>query len=250
MKRLVIAITVLLALTSMSFAYKIIIVAADDDEAGTQLISQLKSQPNMNTVDWWNTNTKGLPSLAQIQAYDGVMTFSDYDYPDATAWGNRLADYVDSGSKRCVVTAAFCYMGGYELDLKGKFADTPYNPFKAVNDAFGGDGYTLNVAAPDIPGHAILDQVSSLWCYLINADIPLTSCGVSVCKWTNKMNAIAYSKQKRVVGFTGFVGYGEYGYYTGDAARMIRNAFVWMIEKWYGTSVETTSIGNIKALYK
>jgi len=245
-KKLIVVIGLLLVLTSMSFAYKILCAFAVPSNYLTYWVNQLKTQPDMTTVDAWDMNTQGIPSLATLQTYDGVMTSSDNAYSDPTTWGDRLADYVDSGSKRSVILVTFAYGGIPNCGIKGKIAVTPYSPLTVADGQYSGSGATLNVAAPDIPGHPILSGVSSLTCTYYNTNRPLTACGVSVCKWTNGQMGIAFSKSKRVVGFTGYPG-GTGSWWTGQYPLMIRNAFVWMFGNW--TSVEPSSLGNIKALY-
>ena len=56
--------------------------------AGTGLIS--------GSVDVLNVGSS-TPTLAQLQAYDAVLFFSDASFADPTTFGNVLADYVDAG---------------------------------------------------------------------------------------------------------------------------------------------------------
>ncbi|MGQ9706819.1 MAG: hypothetical protein ACUVWP_07480 [bacterium] len=247
MKKLIFGLSVLLVVASISFAgYKILCAHADITSYVPPFVNELKTQPDIDAVDVWDLRTSGMPTLDQLKAYDGVMTWSNYAYPDPTGWGNRLADYVDSG-KYAVFLASFAYGGVSGCAIGGKMAATPYNPMTPQDGQYSGGGATLNVSNPDIPNHPILDQVSSLWCQYYNTNRPLTACGVSVCKWTNGQNGVAYSKSKRVVGLTGYPG--RYGtWVTGQYPRLVRNAFVWMLTNW--TSVEPSSLGNIKAIFK
>nr|WP_228021152.1 PEP-CTERM sorting domain-containing protein [Microcystis sp. LEGE 08355] len=65
------------------------------------------------------------PTLAQLQAYDAVLSFSDYGFADTTTFGNVLADYVDAGGG--VVQATFSFYNGYDLDIGGRWKAQNYN---------------------------------------------------------------------------------------------------------------------------
>jgi len=47
----------------------------------------------------------GTPSVAQLQAYDAVLVFSDYFFQNPGAMGTNLANYRDAGGR--VVVAVF-----------------------------------------------------------------------------------------------------------------------------------------------
>jgi hypothetical protein len=46
------------------------------------------------------------PSVSQLDAYDCVMVWANYDFLDNVAYGNNLADFVDHGGH--VILGAFC----------------------------------------------------------------------------------------------------------------------------------------------
>ncbi len=84
--------------------------------AGTGLIS--------GSVDILDVSSS-TPTLAQLQAYDAVLSFSDYGFADTTTFGNVLADYVDAGGG--VVQATFSFYNGYDLDIGGRWKAQNYN---------------------------------------------------------------------------------------------------------------------------
>jgi subtilisin family serine protease len=91
------------------------------------------------------------PTLAELQAFDAVMVWSDWGYADDVTLGNNMADYVDGGGG--VVSAMFelCFgLGGrweseqYYLVMRGNQRQNPA---------------TLGVVTD--PGHPIMAGVSS-----------------------------------------------------------------------------------------
>lgn len=65
------------------------------------------------TCDYFDTRYS-TPSVSFLNGYDAVMTWANYAYFDNVDFGNKLADFVDSGGK--VVLGAFCaYTSGNYL---------------------------------------------------------------------------------------------------------------------------------------
>jgi hypothetical protein len=98
------------------------------------------------------------PTLLQLQQYQAVIVWSNYDFQDATLLGTTLADYVDAGGGVVVSVFANCetlttrvlggrWLSGYE-----------------VIPSFGGIEYTTgpnglgNVLSP---GHPVMNGVTS-----------------------------------------------------------------------------------------
>lgn len=65
------------------------------------------------TCDYFDARY-GTPDAALLDAYDGVVTWVNYEYHNRVAYGNNLADFVDRGGR--VVLGAFCvYTSGSYL---------------------------------------------------------------------------------------------------------------------------------------
>lgn len=93
------------------------------------------------------------PTLAQLQAYDAVLVYSDYAFADRTALGNVLADYVDGGGG--VVQATFSFNDNL-FGMGGRFRSGGYEVFNAGPQSSCG-----SLGAVAQPGHAILQGVTS-----------------------------------------------------------------------------------------
>ena len=63
-----------------------------------------------------------MPTLEEISAFDAILAFNDYDFPDPAGMGNMLADYVDAGGG--LVVAQF--MLGPYTTVQGRLLDDGY----------------------------------------------------------------------------------------------------------------------------
>ena len=79
----------------------------------------------MVTVDYFDAEA-GTPTLAQLQPYNIVVAFSNSPYADATAMGDVLADYADTGG--VVVGFNFDWFGP-PFGLEGRWQTGGYSPF-------------------------------------------------------------------------------------------------------------------------
>ena len=72
------------------------LIVYSDDGPPTQLQSEILAEPNVTAVDLFDGQA-GTPTLAQLQAYQIVVPYSNFPFFDADTLGNNLADYVDGG---------------------------------------------------------------------------------------------------------------------------------------------------------
>ena len=99
------------------------------------------------------------PTLAELQAFDAILVFSDYPYQNPDQLGNNFADYVDAGGG--VVSAMFEVgnnLSGSVYSLGGRWASQNY--FVMVRSGRKVGAATLGVVLE--PGHPTMDGVSSL----------------------------------------------------------------------------------------
>ncbi len=85
------------------------------------------------------------PSLAQLQAYDAVLTWSNFSYHDGDALGDALADYVDAGGGVVVAT----------------FANTSTQPDRYLGGRWISGGYEIIPGRGDVVAfvHATLGAI-------------------------------------------------------------------------------------------
>jgi autotransporter-associated beta strand protein len=103
-------------------------------------------------IDIINT-TSSTPSLATLDNYDSVITFSDTGYQDGNTLGTNLASYVNQGHG--VVVATFAFNGGQSLG--GTWASGSYSPY-TINGFITGH---QTLGAVNQPGHPVMAGVST-----------------------------------------------------------------------------------------
>jgi hypothetical protein len=239
-------ITMLVLITlfaSTSYAGLDVLMAASDVEGfQINIINGLLGFSDFDSVDWWNMSTLGTPSLSDIEGYDCVVTWSDDSWPDATAWGNTLADYVDGGGT--VVLAVFSFQQG--IDIQGRIITSGYSPM-LTNDSDHYSNDTIDLANPDEPGHPFLDGLTSVGCGYRDY-VYITSWGHLVAHFTDGEEALAYNDAHNVSGVNIFPGCAGYGLdWFGDFPQLLRNVIVWMNPT---TDIQPTSLGTLKAMYQ
>lgn len=95
------------------------------------------------------------PTLAELQAFDAVIVWSDMYYDDPVTLGNNLADYVDAGGGVVTAVAEMYYFPGYYL--QGRWFSQEYYMFLKDDLEFG----SAMLGAIYDPGHPIMNGVSS-----------------------------------------------------------------------------------------
>jgi hypothetical protein len=123
------------------------VVYAASDLFGDDVKAVLNATNAFASVHRFNA-ALGTPTLAQLQAHDAVLAFSNDEWQNATALGDRMADYFDKGGN--AVLAVFAIVD--TLQLGGRWASDGYDLIPAA-----GQNSTAETAALKI-----LDRGSSL----------------------------------------------------------------------------------------
>ena len=143
---------VALLLVSQSGSASVLIVggdsAADINDVQNKIASTGLVTGPIDTFDFFN----GTPTLANVQAYDAVFFWHDFG-GDLSAFGDVLADYVDSGGG--VVLGVFSNASG---GLGGRWASGGYDP---LNPAGQINGPQLFLGTVHNPAHPVMDGVST-----------------------------------------------------------------------------------------
>ena len=103
-----------------------ILIAYSDSVAPSTLQGQLLQEPGVTGVDFFNARS-GTPTLALMQQYSIVVTFSNATYANSTLLGNNLADYLDGGGVVVAVTYAFV-SGSTNFSIRGRWLSGGYSP--------------------------------------------------------------------------------------------------------------------------
>lgn len=189
-------------------AYRIIIVQADC-EPPTKLQAQLRAFPDVAAVDIFDACV-ATPTLAQLTPYDMVVSMNEEGYFDPVAYGNVLADYVDSGG----FVFQYAYDTENQLLPKGRFSDQGYPPL--IPGENPNEAVTLgefNASSPLMQG---VTTLQSSW----NTEAELAPGATLVAKWSDGRNLLAF--KGRVASATAYLG--DEAVWSGDYGRMTINA--------------------------
>ncbi len=201
---------------SVSFAGIDVLVAHCDPGQTSQAEAEI-AHADYDSVTFMDVSNQGgtTPDVATLSAYDVVLTWSDWNYADATAMGNNLADYVDGGGKVIVCTFGL-HNGGY--GLSGRIVDdAAYCPltsaaYNFVDTALGSFDST----------HMIMGGVTSISTIFYWHSCDLESGATWIADLANGYDLAAINAAKDVVGFNLFPG--DNLHWTGDGWVMLNNA--------------------------
>lgn len=181
-------------------------------EGPHELGAQIAAFPDVAAIDYVDTSVV-TPTAAQLASYDVVVSVGDNSYLDRKAWGNSLADYVDSGG--VLVQAGYdSWTGAFP---EGRFASGGYAPF--TPGEAGNQTTSLGQFDATSP---LMQGITTLFTE-DNTEPELASGAVLIAKWADGRNAIA--SKGRVVTTTAWIGddYGP-GEWSGDYGRLVLNA--------------------------
>ncbi|MFI5164216.1 MAG: choice-of-anchor D domain-containing protein, partial [Bacteroidia bacterium] len=159
---------------------KILLLPADYSNYETDVQSKLMSTGKFTLVDIMDVQST-TPTLSQLQAYDAVLTWTDYSYQNSTLLGNVLADYVDAGGG--VVTAIFTT--GNWSRIGGRFDSQNYWAINPTNYYYGGSNQTLGTIFQ--PLNPIMKNVTSLTGNSRPSSNAIMSGAVNIANWSDGM---------------------------------------------------------------
>ncbi|PCJ54939.1 MAG: hypothetical protein COA70_04435 [Planctomycetota bacterium] len=136
----------------------VLVLGADSTAAQDDVKANLDGTGRFNTVTTIDGRSV-TPSLATLNTFDAVVTWSNYDYSDSTALGNNLADYVDQGGG--VVVMVFSNTSaGARRTLRGRWTSESYfimEPVSGTNLSAASLGFRYQ------PSHPLLANVVSFY---------------------------------------------------------------------------------------
>ncbi|MHC4462656.1 MAG: M14 family zinc carboxypeptidase [Planctomycetota bacterium] len=131
------------------------ICAADYYDRLTDIQAKLLGTGQFNSVSIIDSSAV-TPTLAELQAFDAVQVHHNLVHADATALGNVMADYVDSGGG--VVCMVYEIGGAVNPSLGGRWATDGYVLMNRTGNIQGSQAYLGTV---HVPSHPIMAGVSS-----------------------------------------------------------------------------------------
>lgn len=193
-------------------AYRIVIVHGSC-EPPTKFQAQLKAFPDVAAVDAFGACAT-TPALGQLTPYDMVVSMSGDGYFDPVAYGNVLADYVDSGG----VVFQYAYDSEKGLLPKGRFEEQGYPPYIA------GDNTNASVTLGEFDATNPLMQGVTTLASNDNTEPALAPGATLVAKWSDGRNLLAY--KGRVISASAYIADGAV--WSGDFARLTINGVRWL----------------------
>jgi hypothetical protein len=197
-------------------SHRFLMVYSDSRIPPTNLRTQLRHLDGVGTVELFNAQTAS-PTLAELQAYDTVVVFSDSGFDDPVGLGTTLARYADWGG---VIVAFNFDWYGVDRSLKGDWLTEGYTPFDNPGKVNFGPG---SLATP-IPDHPLLTGVSTLTSQR-RETLTVAAGATRVADWDDGSPLLATKGQ--VVGVSAYVG-DQLGGWSGDYAQLILNAANWL----------------------
>ncbi|MEX2217279.1 MAG: hypothetical protein WD749_00840 [Phycisphaerales bacterium] len=205
-----------------------IVAAANTNPAHAQFLdvqSKLQFTGAFPEVVIFNA-ARGTPTLQYLQQFKAVITWSNVNYFEADLLGDALADYVDAG-------------GGVVVTPFANSSNTPYRwllgrwtPYEIIPSQGGSTGTSTALGGILIPGHPVIDGVSTL--SGTNMNRPTTTAvnahGQKVALWQDGRTLAAVSTEhpRRVdLGLYPPSADTSAGFWTGDGARLMANALLY-----------------------
>jgi len=154
-------------------------------------------------------NSGGTPTLAQLEAYDAVLLWTDNAFTDPVAIGNVLADYIDRGGSVVMATFAFSRSAGNNWWVGGRFMDEEYSPF-GISERRASTSGVLNLSSAKLD-HPIFDGIfsSNNITYFQNSnytDPPLLGQATVLALDTTGKKVVGVNRTRDVVGISIFPG--------------------------------------------
>ncbi|MDX2131819.1 MAG: hypothetical protein SFY69_07190 [Planctomycetota bacterium] len=169
------------------------LIAADSAAALADVQTKLMNTGLFNSVTTISavTNT---PTLAELQQFEAVMTWSNQTYQNAAGLGDAFADYVDAGGG--VVVAVFATSTTTaNRSLGGRFRSGGYEIIPTQGGNTTG-AQTLGTIL--VPGHPTLDGVNTFnggTSSFRPTQTALSSHGEKIAEWSDGKTLIAVSNQ-------------------------------------------------------
>src|SRR5213078_156871 len=166
--------------------FNVLIVSSDLGVQPVTLHDQIAAEPDVVAVDYFDAQN-ATPTLAQLQPYNIVVSFSNSPYFDPVGMGNVLADYADAGGT--VVAFDFDWFGP-PFGLDGRWITDGYTPFVAG----GPTNFTNSCLGMYDNPHPLMQGIDpGSLCAFFRHTLALTAGAVSVAEYQDNEHLCAYN---------------------------------------------------------
>jgi len=193
-----------------------------DDDCPPEL--ELEATGMFSVVDFFN-HASATPTLAELQAYDAVLAFSNSAPADPTALGDVLADYVDGGG--CLTMATYAFSDDWSFE--GRIMTDGYSPFeKTPSGGYSTPDGDLVLVEPGDPIFAGIDVGALVYQSNDNmADGTLDVGATLLATDGSGINMIARAGTRPITGFNVWVVSAECGNNNGEMYQLLANSLTY-----------------------
>jgi len=218
----------------------VLLLEADDDISGSSPIQDyLLAYEDLGTVDLFDAQTS-TPALSLLQAYDVVVTWSNYVYANPTAIGDVLADYIDSGGK---VINTIASMGTHGWEMMGRFMTQNYTAMNGTSVT-----YSTSCLGSNDPSHPIMKGITDVCDYFRLNGTTLTPGSSEIARWADGQLFVAVKDDRSVVSIAGYIGSNDQ--WTGQMDDLVHNAIFWLYSNWEEIATDPIPLmDNVLAAY-
>jgi hypothetical protein len=211
-----------LVVVAAAFAGRYDLLIAHCDAGSTSGVEDnIGGDPFYDSVDFVDCQYY-TPTVAEMEEYGCVFTWSNYTYQNATQMGNNLADYMDNGGG--VLSCSFAH---WNLDhyggLSGRYAnDENYCPLTR-----GGHDFS-STSLGNYDPHHIMDGVESISDIYYWEDVSTEAPATWIADLANGTDFVAINVARNAVGINFYPG--DYAHWTGDGWTLLNNAIQYLME--------------------
>lgn len=231
---------------------KVLLVYAEDDAGSADVQAKLRATGTLGPVDRFSASV-GTPTLAQLQKYDAVLTWSNFNYANAAALGNVLADFVDAGGG--VVSAAFANAeASPNRRLGGRWITGGYEIIPGASGTATGaatSGAKLYFSHPILSDFFVVDGGTGSFRPITTA---LNSGGLIVAEWSDGKTLAAVSTKlpnRADLGFypvSSTIGGASYWQVGTNGDKLMANALIYTVRPYVATvAAETFALSDLSS---
>jgi len=194
---------------------------------GGTLERALEAYGDLGAVDRFDAY-HGTPTLAELQAYDVVLTwkYSGYYYKSNTSLGDVLAEYVDGGGKVINLNHSMYSSFNPPNALGGKFVDESYTAL-ALSESTAFGSTNLCMGSFD-SSHPVMQGVTDVCdSFEVINGLTRTSGTSLVASWSNGEPLVAVKNDHTVVSINAYIGLWQE--YADDKYDLVHNAILWLV---------------------
>jgi hypothetical protein len=236
--RWVLLVILVLALPSIS-GVKVAFFLADPEDYWSAALAYFNADPRFDMVFFLGCG--GLtPELSTFQSFDVVFYGGWTPYFNPELFGDRLADYVDSGGHAVGITLGML-AGLWTYGITGRWEEEGYCPYRRTLEDWC---FFFDDLVIDNPEHPIFDGVGYVHdsCYRIYCDLRAGAAEVAHFSTTG---GVAVNADQTAVGIN--IEGADLLHWTGDGYLIMANAACWLAAH---SDVREISWGRIKAEFE